>query len=183
MGAAESATNTSRPLTHSLGDSKEGLAVDATHTPQGAIALFHKRVPIPAEGGCLLFPTKPTARGYGQLQTGGRGYLAHRVAYEIAYGPIPQGMQVDHICHIRRCVNPSHLRLVTAAQNQQNRTGAQRTSTTGHRGVLRHRQKFAARVVVDGASYHGGVFDTAELAADAAARMRRRLMPFSEMDK
>lgn len=160
--------------------------MEPTHTPEDALALFRKRTPIP-QGDCLLFPTKPTARGYGQIQAGGRaakrGYLAHRLAYEVAFGPIPAGMQVDHICHVRLCVNPSHLRLATHSENQQNRSGAGSTSTTGFRGVRRHRDKFQVRVQVDGVVHHGGEFSTAEAAAQAASALRRKYMPFSEMDK
>lgn len=43
--------------------------------------------------------------------------LAHRVAYELEVGPIPDGMQLDHLCRVRNCVNPSHLEVVDNATN------------------------------------------------------------------
>lgn len=48
----------------------------------------------------------------------GRGgcALAHRVYYEQAKGPIPQGLQIDHLCRMPACVNAEHLEAVTAAQ-------------------------------------------------------------------
>ncbi|QBI98679.1 HNH endonuclease [Mycobacterium phage Bobby] len=161
--------------------------MDATSTRPDAFRVFSGKRLIPAEGGCLLYPGRPGKRGYGVVNTGGagtnKGYLAHRIAYELAYGPIPPGMTVDHLCHTRRCVNPEHLRIITPAQNQQNRKGANRNSKTGHRGVTQRGRKFYARVWANGAEHWGGGFDTAEEAAEFASEMRRNLMPFSEKDK
>jgi len=47
--------------------------------------------------------------GYGQFNIGGRLTHAHRLAYIWSIGPIPDGFDVDHLCHTPRCVNPSHL--------------------------------------------------------------------------
>lgn len=44
---------------------------------------------------------------------------AHRMIYEERVGPIPAGMQLDHLCRVRRCVNPEHMQPVTNAENQQ----------------------------------------------------------------
>lgn len=72
-----------------------------------------------------------TFRGYGKFEYEG-GQLAHRFAYEQEVGPIPVGLVVDHTCHTadatcrlgtdcphRRCVNPAHLRCVTATENSR----------------------------------------------------------------
>lgn len=53
--------------------------------------------------------------GYGRF--GSRG--AHRVVYEQRVGAIPQGMQIDHLCRTRSCVNPLHLEVVTKEENQR----------------------------------------------------------------
>lgn len=57
--------------------------------------------------------------GYGRIGTGGRHHMnsAHRVAYEMMVGPIPKGLQIDHLCRVRHCVNPAHMEVVTSAEN------------------------------------------------------------------
>lgn len=62
--------------------------------------------------GCWLWMAA-TNGGYGAY---GRT-TAHRASYEIYVGPIPDGMQVDHLCRVRSCVNPSHLEPVTRIEN------------------------------------------------------------------
>lgn len=55
--------------------------------------------------------------GYGRLSFGGARSYAHRVAYELAVGPIPEGLDLDHLCRVRNCVNPTHLEPVTRGEN------------------------------------------------------------------
>src|SRR3546814_19356891 len=42
---------------------------------------------------------------------------AHRISYELCVGPIPEGMELDHLCRVRRCVNPAHMEPVTHREN------------------------------------------------------------------
>jgi hypothetical protein len=78
---------------------------------------FSDRVEV-AESGCWLWTGGTTSAGYGQVRggTGGQVYV-HRVAYEIAKGPIPDGLVIDHLCFVVNCVNPDHLEAVTQAEN------------------------------------------------------------------
>ena len=49
--------------------------------------------------------------------------MAHRVAYELTNGPIPDGLELDHLCRVRHCVNPSHIEAVTHRENTLRGTG------------------------------------------------------------
>ena len=57
------------------------------------------------------------AKGYGRFHANGASEMAHRTAVRLEGRDIPVGMEVDHICRNRRCVNPDHLRVVTHREN------------------------------------------------------------------
>lgn len=59
----------------------------------------------------------PDGNGYGSLVIEGKRVMAHRLAYELHVGPIPDGLSLDHLCRNRRCVNPAHLEPVTHREN------------------------------------------------------------------
>lgn len=67
--------------------------------------------------GCWQWMGAQNGNGYGRLRVDGRAALAHRVAYEVLVGPIPEGLQTDHTCRNRGCVNPDHLEPVTQREN------------------------------------------------------------------
>ena len=71
--------------------------------------------------------------GYGRFQLNNRWRFAHRVAYETLSGPIPDGMDLDHLCRVRHCVNPDHLEAVSHRENVLRGEGlAARQARTTH---------------------------------------------------
>lgn len=68
--------------------------------------------------GCWLWTAKIGRNGYGRYA---EAELAHRVAYELWKGPIPAGLEIDHLCMVKHCVNPDHLEAVTHAENLRRR--------------------------------------------------------------
>jgi hypothetical protein len=95
--------------------------LDAHSWARPAVERFLEFVSVAADG-CWLWTGTTTAKGYGMFFPGASGprmQSAHRWAYEHYVGPIPDGLQIDHLCRNRRCVNPEHLEVVTARQNQE----------------------------------------------------------------
>lgn len=90
---------------------------------------------------CWMWTASLTSRGYGQVWIGGKNRRAHRVIYELFNGPIPDGLDLDHLCHNaddscpggtscphRACVRPSHQEPATRAVNLQRGRTEHRTS-------------------------------------------------------
>lgn len=74
-------------------------------------------VPVP-ESGCWLWLGSIDRCGYGKMcNRRDRESLAHRNSYRAFVGPIPQGLEIDHLCKVRCCVNPLHLQAVTHREN------------------------------------------------------------------
>jgi len=80
-------------------------------------ARFWAKVSLPDGNGCMLWLGSRNAAGYGRLSVGNTVKRAHRVSCELAYGPIPDGLVVDHLCRVPACVAPRHLEAVTHAEN------------------------------------------------------------------
>lgn len=68
-------------------------------------------------GACWKWLGSTNSDGYGQLTIGGRYWRAHRLAWTLTNGEIPEGLVLDHVCRVRSCVNPEHLEVVTNAEN------------------------------------------------------------------
>ena len=139
-------------------------------TPERA---FEARTePLVGDPGCLLWMGSINRSGYGVLRVEGRQVAAHRFAYARHNGPIPDGVFIDHACHVRSCVEISHLRPATAAENSRNLSGRRRNGGDLPRGVSRRARGFCAYLHVGGTQRHLGTFHTAEQAAKAARLAR-----------
>ena len=82
---------------------------------------------------CVLWAGCVHKSGYGSAWSRGRCQLAHRVLYELAIGPIPPGMTLDHECFTPLCVNPRHLVPATRSTNSaRQRSAVKSTCVNGH---------------------------------------------------
>lgn len=80
------------------------------------VRIFPK-VSIDAETGCWLWKGSKQSNGYGRCWDGKKSTYAHRVVYELFFGRIEDGKDIDHLCRNRGCVNPLHLEQVTRSEN------------------------------------------------------------------
>lgn len=78
---------------------------------------------------CWIWTASKHRGGYGQFRDqNGKNAQAHKWAYEFLIGEVPEGLELDHLCRVRECVNPWHLEPVTKSVNQ--RRGARKTRQT-----------------------------------------------------
>lgn len=73
---------------------------------------------------CWLYAGSITTRDYGVVYYDKQRYRAHRFMYEAIVGEIPDGLVLDHLCRVTRCINPEHLEPVTTAENNLRGVGA-----------------------------------------------------------
>ncbi len=78
---------------------------------------FARRYQVNATTGCWEWKRGLNHGGYGSYTIDGKTRNAHRVSYEMFRGEIPPGLDLDHLCRNRRCVNPDHLEAVTRSVN------------------------------------------------------------------
>lgn len=111
-----------------------------THRPKRVGVSFEDAfmTKVKKDGGCWLWlGSVHKAIGYGTVSIGRHpisgkktSEYAHRISHELFKGPIPVGLQIDHICRVRRCVNPSHLEAVSQAENIRRGFAARKAATT-----------------------------------------------------
>lgn len=145
---------------------------------------FYSHVDKLSNEGCWTWTGKLSSKGYGYFTINKENYnkWAHRSAYELLIGPIPDGFEIDHTCHgeafkhgmcaggntcvHRSCVNPGHLEAVPGFINRNRGAGR---SKSGYIGVY-YRTKnstWEAWIRCGGKTRYIGMFDTAEEAAMA----------------
>lgn len=88
---------------------------------------WHSRVSV-ASGNCWLWQGGASRGGYGKLN----GTHAHREFYERLIGPVPAGLELDHLCSVILCVNPDHLEPVTHDENMRRRYASYNSCVNGH---------------------------------------------------
>ena len=102
------------------------LTVQQIHNDHAA--RFFSYVDKDGPGGCWLWTGLLYPHGYAQFTVAGRNVSGHRWSYEHHFGPIPEGLSIDHVhargCRHRHCVNPDHLEAVTQAENNRRRNEA-----------------------------------------------------------
>lgn len=90
-----------------------------------------KNGPVPTHrpelGPCWNWTGAIQSNGYGKIGLNGKTPYSHRVAFELSNGPVPDGLELDHLCRNHSCARPSHLEAVTHAENIRRGEQAMRT--------------------------------------------------------
>lgn len=122
--------------------------------------------------GCWIWTGALNKAGYGAIGGGGKVFRTHRVMYEHLVGPIPDGLQLDHLCRVRACCNPAHLEPVTNHENWMR--GQHRVVTVIRDGICQR-----GHVLAESGSYvrrNGGILcRVCVLANNKAYRDRKKV--------
>ncbi len=81
------------------------------------IERFHRSYLADPNSGCWLWALSLSPKGYAYMSVGGKKLRTNRISYALHKGPVPDGLDVDHKCNVRCCVNPDHLQLLTHREN------------------------------------------------------------------
>jgi hypothetical protein len=99
----------------------EFAGLDVKRSDRELRAYIASRVVV-SQSGCHVWNACRDQKGYGFVAVGSRAgrciqRRAHRVNFELSKGPVPAGLQLDHLCRNHSCVNPEHLEPVTSREN------------------------------------------------------------------
>lgn len=124
-----------------------------------------------------LIWTGAITEGYGRLMVDGELAYAHRYAWELEHGPIPDGLVIDHLCYVRCCVNVEHLRATSRTANNRNRSGANADNkSTGHLNVYPTPSgRYRVVIEVHGKQKSYGTFASTEEAVGRRDKVRQDL--------
>ena len=130
--------------------------------------LWANTVPPISDNDCWLWKLALNSAGYGYIGVGKERIGVHRFSYTLLIGAIPEGFVLDHICHVKHCINPKHLRLATQTENLIN-SFKTRANKSGFKGVswCENAKKWRAFIKIDGKNKHLGLFLTPELAHES----------------
>lgn len=125
------------------------------------------------------------SHGYGVIQIGDTHWRVHRYAWTQKNGRIPEGLEIDHICHNPACYNVEHLRVTTRKQNQENHQGPTSRSTSHVRGVWWDKKvsKWCVQVTHENVVHWGGSYECIEEAERAAIDLRNRFHTHNNLDR
>lgn len=104
--------------------------------------------------GCWLWQAGQNRHGYGAFYLNGRNHPAPRIAYELTYGPIPEGMLACHRCDNPQCVRPDHLFLGDTRANAVDMVAKGRSAVSGDRHWIHEHPERAARGDRNGSRMH-----------------------------
>jgi hypothetical protein len=143
---------------------------------------------VDKSGECWIWQRAVLSTGYGSFRVTlpeRKMVTAHKYSYELANGPVPAGLVVDHVCHETRCVRPSHLRAVTRKQNGEHRLVESKHARSGVRGVVWNGtlKTWMSQVRHDGKLYIGGHFSTIEEATESVRELRNSLFTNNTLDR
>lgn len=143
---------------------------------------FHEAAcPEPNSGCTLWLGAVDESTGYGMFALGTRRptIRAHRLAWVLAYGSIPDGKFVLHKCDFKLCVNVRHLYLGTQSDNMRDvaiRERGRRSKLGLPFGVHKRGEKFRAKVYFKRKGYTLGTFDTADEASAVATAFKQKML-------
>ena len=127
----------------------------------------HSSVVVGASAGCVR------SDGYLTVRFKGKDYRSHRVIWELVNGPIPEGLEVDHINHNRSDNRIANLRLVTRTDNNRNKT-REYGNVTGVTGVRFNHNGWEVQITANNIQHYLGRFKT--LFEAAAARKSAEML-------
>ncbi len=90
---------------------------DAADVLSGLPTRITNRLCFDLHTGCWLWVGTRYPNGYGQVWLNHRQHMPHRLLYERLHGPVPAGLELDHLCRVRHCANPKHLEAVDHGTN------------------------------------------------------------------
>lgn len=140
---------------------------------------------VDKSGDCWLWRGSVITGGYGCFYNEAKRTLAHRYAYELVVGQFEGDLDHRAVCP-KNCVNPGHLRPVTAKQNGENRAGPNCNNRgSGVRGVYwnNRKNKWQASVRHNWRNHSAGYYDTVEEAETAVIAKRNELFTHNDMDR